>query len=260
MADSEAGIRGAAGRRATGDGEGRDGMEKLLEQLTSKLKQALDDRLRSIVLYGSAAGGSRDKWSDLNVFCVVDVVDRGALAGAEPVVRWWREQSQPSPLLMGEREVKTSTDCFAIEFHDMLERREVLYGPDPIAGLEIDDSFYRAQVEHELRAKLIRLRQKAASAMVDEELLIRLMGESVSTFLVLGRHALRLSGRQAPFVKREIAGALEEAFGGDSRPFYTLLSLREGTLKLKQSEAGGLFDNYVAAIGTMVEAVDGLEK
>lgn len=235
-------------------------MEKLLEQLTAKLKQALDERLRSVVLYGSAAGGSRDKWSDLNVFCVVDTVDREALSAAEPVIRWWREQSQPSPLLMGEGEVRASTDCFSIEFHDMLERREVLYGPDPIAGLEIDDSFYRAQVEHELRAKLIRLRQKAASAMVDQELLIRLMGESVSTFLVLGRHALRLSGRQAPFVKREIAAAMEEAFGADSRPFYTLLSLREGALKLKQSEAGELFDAYVSSIQSVVEAVDAMEK
>lgn len=235
-------------------------MEKLLEQLTGKLKQALDERLRSIVLYGSAAGGSRDKWSDLNVFCVVDVVDREVLAAAEPVVRWWREQSQPAPLLMGEAEVRASTDCFAIEFHDMLERREVLYGPDPIAGLEIDDSFYRAQVEHELRAKLIRLRQKAASAMVDQELLIRLMGESVSTFLVLGRHALRLAGRQAPFSKREIATALEEAFGCDSRPFYTLLSLREGALKLRQGEAGPLFDSYMSAIQPVVEAVDAMAK
>lgn len=235
-------------------------MEKRLEQLTAKLKQALEDRLRSVVLYGSAAGGSRDKWSDFNIFCVVDEVDRGVLAGAEPVVRWWREQGQPAPLLMGEREVKESTDCFAIEFHDMLERREVLYGTDPIVGLEIDDSFYRAQVEHELRAKLIRLRQKAASAMVDQELLIRLMGESVSTFLVLGRHALRLSGRQAPFAKREIAGALEEAFGTDPQPFYTLLSLREGTLKLKQSEAGALFDAYVNSIQSTVAAVDAMER
>jgi predicted nucleotidyltransferase len=235
-------------------------MEKLLGQLTEKLKKALEGRLKSIVLYGSAAGGSRDKWSDFNVFCVVDEVDRGALGGAEPVVRWWREQGQPSPLLMGEAEVRASTDCFAIEFHDMLERREVLYGADPIAGLEIDDSFYRAQVEHELRAKLIRLRQKAAAAMVDQDLLIRLMGESVSTFLVLGRHALRLAGRQAPFAKREIALTLEEAFGTDSRPFYTLLSLREGAVKLRQSEAGELFDAYVNSIQSVVAAVDAMER
>ena len=236
-------------------------MEKLLEQLISKLKKALDERLKSIVLYGSAANrGDRDKWSDLNIFCVVDVVDRPVLAAAEPVIRWWREQSQPAPLLMGEAEVRESTDCFSIEFHDMLERRQALFGTDPIEGLQIDDSFYRAQVEHELRAKLIRLRQKAASAMVDSDLLIRLMAESLSTFLVLGRHALRLSGREAPFEKRAIVAAVEQAFGVEPSAFYTLLSLREGALKLKQQEAGQLFDSYMKSIQAVVVAVDGMAK
>ena len=236
-------------------------MEKLLEQLVGKLKKALDERLKSVVLYGSAAAGtSRDKWSDLNIFCVVDVVDRPVLAAAEPVIRWWREQSQPAPLLMGEAEVRESTDCFSIEFHDMLERRQVLLGTDPIEGLQIDDSFYRAQVEHELRAKLIRLRQKAASAMVDSDLLIRLMAESVSTFLVLGRHALRLSGREAPFEKRALVAAVEQAFGVEPSAFYTLLSLREGALKLKQQEAGPLFDSYMKSIQAVVVAVDGMAK
>ncbi len=61
---------------------------------------------------------------------------------------------------MSEQEVQTSTDCFPIEFHDMQERRRVLMGKDVVEKLPIDRSFYRAQVEHELRAKLLRLRQK----------------------------------------------------------------------------------------------------
>ncbi len=45
----------------------------------------------------------------------------------------------------------------------MQERRRVLMGKDVVEKLPIDRSFYRAQVEHELRAKLLRLRQSAAS-------------------------------------------------------------------------------------------------
>ena len=44
-----------------------------------------------------------------------------------------------------------------------------------ISALVIDDSFYRAQVEHELRAKLLRLRQKAAGMLSDQDLLRRLL-------------------------------------------------------------------------------------
>lgn len=236
-------------------------MEKLLEQLVAKLTKALEARLESVILYGSAAEEvRRDKWSDLNVFCVVDEVDRSMLEAVEPVMRWWRGQSHPAPLLMGAAEVSGSTDCFPIEFHDMLERRRVLYGRDAIAGLEIDYSFYRAQVEHELRAKQIRLRQKAAGAMADGDLLIRLMAESLSTFLVLSRHALRLAGKEAPFERREVASKVEEAFGADAGAFYTLLSHREGTLKLRHAEAGALYDRYMETIGRVVSAVDAIER
>ena len=37
----------------------------------------------------------------------------------EDIFRWWREQGSPSPLLLSENEVATSTDCFPIEFHDI---------------------------------------------------------------------------------------------------------------------------------------------
>ena len=118
----------------------------------------------------------------------------------------------PSPLLMSEEEVRTSTDCFPIEFHDMQERRRVLFGRDVIASLAIDRSFYRAQVEHELRAKLLRLRQKGAGLLSGSgKALLQLMADSVSTFLVLARHALLLHGvTPMDWKKREVARKLGE--------------------------------------------------
>ncbi len=49
----------------------------------------------------------------------------------------------------------------------MQERRRVLFGPDLIQDLVIEKTFYRAQVEMELRAKLLRLRQKAADVLFE---------------------------------------------------------------------------------------------
>ena len=65
----------------------------------------------------------------------------------------------------------------------MQERRRVIYGDDLIKDLKIDFSFYRALVEHELRAKQIRLRQKAAEMLSQPARLVKLMTDSVSTFL-----------------------------------------------------------------------------
>jgi predicted nucleotidyltransferase len=236
-------------------------MEKRLNSLVEKLKKGLGDRLVSAVLYGSAAAGdAHSGFSDLNVFCVLTQLTPRELADAAAALHWWREQGQPAPLLMSREEVAGSTDCFPIEFHDMLEARRILYGEDPLAGLEVDDAFYRAQVEHELRAKLLRLRQKATALLDDRDMLLRLLGDSAGTFCILARHALRLAGHPAPQRKREILAAAGPLFGFEPRAFYTLLDLREGRAKPRAAEAEPLFARYLEEIGALVAAVDRLAR
>ena len=236
-------------------------MDKKLEQLTEKLRGALGDRLVSIVLYGSGASASdhHQNFSDLNVMCVLRELSPRELGDSEPVVRWWRDEGNPSPLLLTEEEVRTSTDVFAIEFHDMLERRRVLFGGDPIDGLVVETTFYRAQVEHDLRAKQIRLRQKAAAVLTDKEALLRLMLDSVSNFCVLARHAMLLAGISAHPGKREVVGHLRE-IGADPAPFEILLDLRERKRAARDVNPPELFGQYLAQVGRLVEFVDGLAK
>ncbi len=235
-------------------------MEKKLSDLVNRLQSAHKDRLVSVILYGSAAGGNHHaKYSDLNVFCVLTKVAPRELADAEPIFRWWTNQGNPSPLLMSEEEVRTSTDCFPIEFHDMQEQRKVLFGKDVIADLVIDRSFYRAQVEHDLRAKLLRLRQKAGGVLSDGKALLRLMLDSVSTFCVLARHALLLAGKNVGWPKREVADKLAE-LGADPAPFHELLDVREQKKKELDVEPDTLFERYLKQIEILVAFVDQLDK
>lgn len=236
-------------------------INKRLAELTAKLERAFGERLLSVVLYGSAAAGElHGKYSDLNVLCVLKKIGPEELRLTEPVIHWWRSLENPSPLFLTEDELHNSTDCFAIEFHDIVECHRVLGGRDVVAGLVIDDSFYRGQVEHELRAKLLRLRQKAGGLLSDKAMLVRLLGESVSTFCNLGRHALRLAGAPAPTHKREAIGACGRQFGIDPAPFYTLLDLREGAKKARDLDPVPLLAAYMQQIEALTGAVDRLAK
>ncbi|HBY61466.1 MAG TPA: hypothetical protein DEH78_16715 [Solibacterales bacterium] len=236
-------------------------MERLLTQLVERLRKAQGERLVSVVLYGSAAvGDHQGRYSDINILCVVDAVDARGLAASEGVFHWWRELGNPAPLLLSESEVRASTDCFPIEFHDIRERHRILHGKDVVGGLEVDDSFYRAQVEHELRAKLLRLRQKAAGVLQDAGLLTQLMADSVSTFCVLARHALRLHGAPAPHLKRDVVAQARESLGLDGSAFLTLLDVREERLKARDLKPAALFEKYLGEIQVLVDAVDRLEK
>lgn len=234
-------------------------VEELPLQLVEKLRKAFGGDLVSVVLHGSAVTGEHhDKFSDYNVLCVLREITPAQLTAAGPIFRWWREKGNPSPLLLTPDEVRDSTDCFAIEFHDIQEHHRILHGEDPITSLAVDDKFYRAQIEHDLRAKLLRLRQKSAAVLADKEVLLRLLCDSVSTFCVLLRHALIICGapKPVPARRREVLELAERRFGIAAAPFGTLLDLREDRAKGKDADPEALLGQYLKEIGRIVEIVD----
>lgn len=236
-------------------------MEQQLSELTQRLKDAFGDGLVAVVLYGSAAMGDwHEQSSDLNVLCVLKSISPEELSRSEPIFHWWRGKENPPPLLLTAEEVRTSSDCFPMEFHDMQEYRRVLFGEDVIQSLEIDRSFYRAQVEHELRAKQIRLRQKAAEVLKDSKRLSRLLVDSISTFCVLGRHALILSGHEARWKKREIVAALEDAMKLSLQGASEILALRAAGRNAARDEAVQLLARYLEEMDALVRFVDAIAK
>jgi hypothetical protein len=236
-------------------------MDSLLNQLVDRLKKAYGECLVSVVLYGSgAADDHQPKFSDFNVLCVLNQIMRREIAASEEVFGWWRERGNPSPLLITESEIAASTDCFPMEFTDIRRYHRVLFGKDVASALEVDGRFYRAQVEHELRAKLFRLRQKGAGMISDPDLLRRLLVDSISTFCVLFRHALALHGRDVPPVRREVIQAARDHFAIDASPFERLLDLREERIKPRDAEPVALLSGYLQGIVLVIDAVDRLEK
>ena len=232
-------------------------MDKLLQELVERLRKAFGEGLESVVLYGSAATGElHQHFSDLNVLCVLTRITPAELGAAEPIFRWWRDKGNPSPLLLTKAELGTSVDCFPVEFHDIQAQHRILHGADLVTSLKIDDRYYRAQVEYQLRSKLLRLRQKAGGILSDKRLLLHLMADSVSTFCVLTRHALVLAGKTPGWPKREVIEAARATFGLDPAPFLALLDLREEKRQERELDPPAIFAAYLAAIDRLVSAVD----
>src|SRR5579862_4639179 len=231
-----------------------------LKTLVSKLDSAYQDRLVSVVLYGSGAYGNHNpNFSDLNVLCVLKQITPRELGDGEPVMRWWRGHGHPSPLLMTEEEAHNSADSFPIEFRDMQDHRKVLHGVDVIAHLKVDTRHYRTQVEHELRAKLFRLRQQGAQVLSDPAALLKLCVDSVSTFCTLGRHALLAGGIEVASGRRDVVQRLQEKLGPPAGPLDVLLDLREGKAGVDAGNSVDLFAQYLEFVRRMVEYVDRME-
>ncbi len=139
----------------------------------------------------------------------------------------------------------------------MQQRRRVLYGTDPVADLVVKDTHYRTQLEHQLRSNLLRLRQQGAATLSDGPALLALCANSVSTFCVLGRHALALAGHKPSDDRRAMVHELAAVIPADLSSFETLLDVRES--KGSVSEPMELFAEYLVSIGKLVVFVDRLK-
>jgi hypothetical protein len=129
-----------------------------------------------------------------------------------------------------------------------------------IADVKVDHKYHRVQVEHELRSKLFRLRQQAAQVLSDPQALLTLCLESVSTFCVLGRHALLAAGIDPKTERRALVKQMGSTLKMDVAPFETLLDVREDKSGPDPGDPGELFAQYLQCIRTLVEYVDQLEE
>ena len=84
--------------------------------------------------------------------------------------------------------------------------------------------------------------------------------DSVSTFLLLGRHALLLAGKGAPAAKRDIIPELEAAIGVPAEAFRELEAIREENTPPQNSDVPTLFAHYLREIDALVSFVDRLEE
>ena len=231
--------------------------EKQIDEFVSRMKQAAGSNLQSIVLYGSAATGEfQTDFSNLNLLCILRESSFSKLSAIAPVVEWWHRQKNPAPLIMTQEELEHSTDVFSIEFLDMQHHHRVLFGDELLGPLQIPMHQHRAQLEYEMREKLILLRQRLLEAGDNDRALWQLLLGSVSTFGTLFRHALLALGDAAPHSKREAIHLLATRIPFEPSAFLQLLDIRDHKADRKQFDAKDVFTRYLAAVQHVTTAVD----
>lgn|SRR3989338_1506897 len=228
------------------------------ERLARALTEALGDRVKTVVLFGSAAAGDHaGRWSDYNVLAVIEPLGIPELTVLARAMRGWVRAGNPPPLLFTPRELSGSGDAFPMELTDLKASYRVLAGEDLIQGLRVPVEHLRAELEHELRGKLLQLRQQYCLAGGDRRQLTRLLIRSLSTFLVLGRGVLRLLWQgEVPVNKLEAARALAGHLSLRADIFETIDRLKRGRSVPRGLDVEQLFTDYLQTIESIVRALD----
>ncbi len=204
-----------------------------VQDLTADVQRALGGRLVSLLLYGSAArgggpGAGGDALTRADTLLICDAVDEALLGALEPVIARWVRQGEPGPLIMTHAEWREAADAFPIEYDDIRHGHRLLAGQDPWAGIAVRRDDLRRQLEHELRGKVVRLRQVYAAFRGDGTRLAEAIAATLAGFLTMLRAALRLAGHEVPSVGADVVRAGGAVAGFDPAPVVDLLARLRG--------------------------------
>lgn len=232
------------------------GLKDKVSDFLKVLKSIFAQDLISVILYGSAASGEFvEKRSNLNLLVVLKNSGLENLKKASGVVN---KSRLISPLFLTERYIASSTDIFPIEFLDMKENYEVLYGKDVLKDIVVETVNLRFQCEQELKAKLIGIKHFYLKINKDQRALGKFLLESFTPVLHVLRNVLRLKGKKPAYQKKDLLKALAAEFEINLHSWETILAAKQNEVKLGIKTTYSLFANFVDDLEGIVEAVDKL--
>lgn len=183
---------------------------------TESLAEVYGPSLRSVLLYGSVPRGDAVAGSsDVNLLVVVDRIHLPDLERITPLARQWLVDERCAPMLVGEEDWPRAGDAFAIEVSEMQDHRLVLFGDDPLVGVDVDWPALRNQAEHELRGRLVQLHETLMLTAMEPERVGGVLVAALPSFATYFRVALRLAGRRAPARMGDAIRDVAALVGGD---------------------------------------------
>ena len=130
-------------------------MRSRVSVLASDLQHIFDTRLQSIVAYGNLA----DPPDGIHTLALVERLTFQDLAACVPLAMGWQRAGLAVPLILTREEFLRTLDVFPVEYGDIIARHEVVFGPSPFEGMDVNDADLRRACEQQAKSHLIHLRE-----------------------------------------------------------------------------------------------------
>jgi hypothetical protein len=242
--------------------------EKEKKIVPAEFREFLDDlraccrsSLHSVHLVGSVVTSDyRAGVSDINSLVVLNEISLDVLDSLLPLGKRYRDRKIAAPLLMTPDYIHSSLDSFPIEFFNFQEIHITLFGPDILSGMTIVKEHLRLQAEREIKAKLLRLHQGYLSALGEKDILVRGLVDSINGYFPLFRAILYLAGHKVPVDNQQVAVAIQDLTGLDTKVFTTILQVKNQQISFADTEASTCFSDYYKITNRLMEYVDDLGR
>lgn len=233
--------------------------KEIFEDIIDDYKEVFGDDVKSIVLYGSATGGSYIPGkSDINFMILLSEAGIEHLDRAFKTVAKWKKKNVAVPLFLTQQYVDTSLDVYPIEYLNFQRHHILVYGVDILKDLAFNRDFLRLQCEREIKGKLLLLRKAFLETFGKKKGLQEVIDQSLTAFIAIFEALLFLQGKEQPSEKREIIRSTCELFDLDSELFEKLLFTKEQRIKPDETSLHALFKDYLSEVRKLSKLVDAL--
>jgi hypothetical protein len=221
------------------------------------VRGALRDDFLAAYLTGSVlTQGFDPARSEVNLLIVTHPVDLTMLDALAQALPDSRQTPRFAPLFLSERQIHKSLDTFPIEWIEIQERHLLLEGKDVLGNLEIPRTYLRLQCEHELRAKLILLRQSYLLNCQRPERLEPVLRENASGFATLFRTLLRLAGESPPAETAQVIERVADVHGLQAEGLLGPHLIRTSGRRSKPQEVLAVYRKFVVEVERLVNNID----
>ena len=233
--------------------------KEIFDEITKDYQGIYGKDLISIILYGSAATGNYiRKKSDINFLIVLTEEGINQLKKSFKTVEKWHKRKVSIPLFLTKSYISSSLDSFPIEFLNMQNGYQLVFGEEVLKELPFNKNHLRLQCERELKGKLLQLRQVYLESRGKTRNLKFIIENSLTAFVSIFRALLYLKDKDIPTERKSIISLISQEMGVDEQVFLNLLKVKEGTVKLSTEALNTLFEDYIKEARKLSYTVDQL--
>lgn len=237
-------------------------IQKIAEPFFLDILSHHKDDIVSLYIIGSAVTPDfHTVHSDINTLIVVkDVqipfpfIDFLATLGKR-----YGKRRMRTPFIMTCHYINRSLEVFPLEFLEMKQIHQLVYGENVLKDIKIEKADVRVQCERELKGKIEHICQGYIKSMGNRTVLTNLLINSISGYFPIYRGILFLYDKKIPRERRDVIYALQECCNVNLDIFIKLLELRTKNVYPSRETLKEIFQDIYRVLDAITKKVDEYE-
>jgi predicted nucleotidyltransferase len=233
-------------------------IEKVLETLVVRLREAAGPNLLGVALYGGLAKGRFTPGvSDVNVLIVLAEAGLERLLAISQAITGALREARVIPFVVTPEDLAVSARLFPGKVLDMQESHRVLWGDVHLDGLAVAPEDLRLRARQEIKNTELRLRLRAVERSGDPDALWRGLMASLPKVAVTLETLLRLDGVAVPADRPGLLRLAAREQGIPDDQIAPFIERRRVDRRPDDAEARRLFSLYLDLLSGLSRQVEG---